>query len=60
MKIIFKLLKKIVLASLFIYSFDVFTGGLDIYIPINLATIFLVVLFDVPAMFCLVLFFMTF
>lgn len=57
---IFKFFKRIILASLFIYSFDVFMVGLDISIPINVVTIFLVALFDVPAMFCLVLFFMTF
>ena len=57
---LFKLLKKVVIATLLIYSFDVFAVSLNLSIPINLITIFLVTLFDVPALMCLVLFSFTF
>ncbi len=52
----FHIIKKVILAALFIYSFDVFAISLNLSIPINFFTILLVTFFDVPAMFCLVLF----
>lgn len=55
-----KLLKKVVIATLLIYSFDVFTVSLNLSIPINFITVFLVALFDIPALMCLVLFSFTF
>ena len=51
-----KLLKKIVVATLLIYSFDVFAVSLNLSIPINFITVFLVTLFDIPALMCLVIF----
>lgn len=56
----FRFVKKIVLASLLIYSFDTFCSSLDIIIPINLFTIFFVGLFDIPALCCLIIFSLTF
>lgn len=57
---VFLLLKKIVLAALLIYSFDVFTVALNLSIPINWLTILLVGLFEIPGLICLVLFSLTF
>lgn len=56
----FKLIKKIIVAALFIYSFDLFAVSLNLSIPINLITILLVTIFDIPALMCLVLFSLTF
>ena len=56
----FKLIKKIIVAALFIYSFDVFAVSLNLSIPINFITILLVTIFDIPALMCLVLFSLTF
>lgn len=53
---ILQLLKKVVVAILLLYSFDVFAVSLNLSIPINLITIFLISLFDISALICLVLF----
>ncbi len=52
----FKLLKKVIFSSLLIYSFDVLVSSFNYSIPINFFSIFLVSMFDIPALFCLVLF----
>ena len=57
---IFKLIKKVIFSSILIYSFDVFAPSLNIVIPINFFTILLVVLFDIPAMLCLIIFSLAF
>lgn len=51
-----KILKRIVISMLLIYSFDVLAVSLNITIPINIITIALVFLFDIPAIGCLVFF----
>lgn len=56
----FFLLKKVIISMIMIYSFDVFAVSLNLSIPINLITVLLVSLFEVPALMCLVLFSMTF
>ncbi len=56
----FFLLKRIIVATILIYSFDVFAVSLNLSIPINLGTVLLVSLFEVPALICLVLFSLTF
>ena len=56
----FGVIKKLILASLFIYSFDVFAVSLNVSIPINIFTILLVSFFDVPAILFLFLFSVTF
>lgn len=55
-KRLFLVMKKIVVATLLIYSFDVFAVSLNLSIPINYITVFLVSVFEVPALICLVLF----
>lgn len=57
---LFKVIKKVIVATLLIYSFDVFAVSLNLSIPINFITIALVTMFDVPALACLVLFSLTF
>lgn len=56
----FKLIKRIIVATLLIYSFDIFAVSLNLSVPINFVTIFLVTIFDIPALMCLVLFSFTF
>ena len=58
--LLFKFIKKIIVASLLIYSFDVFMNYLSISIPINLFTVIFVTFFDFSALFCLFLFLLTF
>ena len=53
-------LRKIILSFLLIYSFDFFVSSLNIFIPINFLTLAFVTFFDVPAMLCLIVFFITF
>ena len=53
-------IRKTILSAILIYSFDVFAVSLNLIIPINVVTIFLIAFFDVPAMICLILFSMTF
>ena len=56
----FKLIKRIIVATLLIYSFDIFAVSLNLSVPINFVTIFLITIFDIPALMCLVLFSFTF
>ena len=58
--LLFKFVKKIIVASLLIYSFDIFMNYLGFSIPINLITIMFVTFFDFSALFCLFLFLLTF
>jgi hypothetical protein len=56
LKKVFNICKKFVLAGLLLYAYNsinVFSGGV---VPINFITLFLVTLFGVPALFCLILF----
>lgn len=52
----FRGLKRIVLSSVLIYSLNVFISSLGISIPINFVTLFFVSIFDVSALFYLILF----
>lgn len=54
MKIIFKIIKRIVLAFCIIYGFNLIGIGLNITIPINLLTIMLVALLDFPGLLSLI------
>ena len=60
LKFLFWFVKRVFLSTILIYSFDVFAVSLNLIIPINAVNILLVSLFDIPAMFCLILFSMTF
>ena len=54
--VLFKIIKKIIVAALLIYSFDIFAVSLGLSIPINLITVFLVSIFEFSALICLFLF----
>ena len=56
----FQFVKKIIIATLLIYSFDMFTVSLNLSVPINIFTIFVVTIFEIPAIICLLLFSLTF
>ncbi len=47
---IIKVLKKITFAFVLLYSFNLISSKFGIVIPINAITMFLVTLFDIPAM----------
>ena len=44
--LLFKFIKKIIVASLLIYSFDIFLNYLGFSIPINLITVMFVTFFE--------------
>lgn len=50
------LLKKIIISVLLIYAYNKLSLPLNIIIPINLITIFLVTLFGIPSILMLILF----
>ena len=60
LKLLFNIIKRMVVATLLIYSFDVFTVSLGFSIPINFITVFLVSTFDFSGLICLFLFSLTF
>lgn len=60
MRLLFQLVKKIIVSALLIYSFDVFSVSLGFLIPINYITILLVAMFDFSALACLFIFSLTF
>ena len=52
------LLEKIIISVLLIYAYNKLSLPLNIIIPINLITIFLVTLFGIPSILMLILFFL--
>ena len=60
LNIFFKFIKKIIISTLLIYSFDVFSVSFHFSIPINFYTVILVSFFDIPAFVGLILFSLTF
>lgn len=60
LNLLFRIIKKVIVAALLIYSFDVFTVSLGCSIPINFITVFLVSIFDFSGLICLFLFSLTF
>ena len=56
LKKVFNLIKKFILAVLLIYAYNKMTLPLDIFIPMNIFTIFLVALCGIPSIFMLILF----
>jgi len=57
-KKIFTVLKKIILAILFIYAFNRMAISLNLFIPINVFTVLLVTLCGVPSIIMLVMYFL--
>ena len=57
---LFNIVKKVILASLLIYSFDVFSVSFGLIIPINFITVLIVFMFDVWGLIGLFLFSLTF
>ena len=53
-------LKKIILAVLFIYVYNKLALPLNVFIPMNIFTVFLVALCGVPSILMLVLYFLIF
>lgn len=57
---LFNIVKKVILSSLLIYSFDVFSVSFGLIIPINFITVLIVIIFDVWGLMGLFLFSLTF
>ena len=55
-KKIFNIIKKFIVAVLFIYAYNKMTLPLDIFIPMNMITILLVTFCGIPSIIMLVLF----
>lgn len=56
LKKIFLIMKKVILSVLVIYAYNKLSLPLDIFIPMNFVTIFLVSIFGIPSMLMLILF----
>ena len=56
LKKIFLIMKKVILSVLVIYAYNKLSLPLDIFIPMNVITIFLVSIFGIPSMLILILF----
>lgn len=56
LKKIFLIMKKVILSVLVIYAYNKLSLPLDIFIPMNVITIFLVSIFGIPSMLMLILF----
>ena len=57
-KILFKVLKKFVLGMFLLFGYNAFLTSLNVIIPINIVTILISSLFDVPGVIGMVLFFL--
>lgn len=55
MNTLFKLVRKIIISALLIYSFNIFVVSLNVCIPINFITVLLVSIFDFPVLIYLIL-----
>lgn len=56
LKKLFLIMKKVILSVLVIYAYNKLSLPLDIFIPMNVITIFLVSIFGIPSMLMLILF----
>ena len=56
----YKAIKKIILAVLFIYAYNKLALPLNVFIPMNMFTVFLVALCGVPSILMFVLYFLIF
>ncbi len=55
-KIMFKILKKVVIGMVLLFGYNTFLSSLNLIIPINVITIIIASFFDVPGIIGLVLF----
>lgn len=55
MKLILKIIKKIIFAMILLYTYNLVSVYFDLIIPINIVTIFILTLFDIPGLILLVL-----
>ena len=58
LKKIFKLIKKIIMATILIFAYNKVSCSLNTTIPLNCITIFLVTIMGIPAIFFLVIFYL--
>ncbi len=56
LKILFKIMKKIIIGMTILFGYNMFLSSLNLLIPINAVTIVIASLFDVPGIIGLVLF----
>lgn len=56
LKILMKIIKKIIIGMLILFAYNVFLSSLNLIIPINLVTILIVSMLDVPGVIGLALF----
>ena len=56
LKILMKVVKKIIIGMLILFAYNVFLSSLNLIIPINLVTILIVSMLDVPGVVGLALF----
>lgn len=55
-KLIFKILKKIIIGMVILFGYNTFLSSLNLMIPINVVTIIIASFFDVPGIIGLALF----
>lgn len=55
-KLIIKIIKKVIIGMLLLFGYNIFLSSLNIMIPINIITIIVASLFDVPGIIGLALF----
>lgn len=58
MKKILKILKKLIIGMLLLFAYNMFLSSLNLFIPINVVTIIIASLLDVPGIIGLALFLM--
>lgn len=56
LKKVFNIIKKFIVAVLLIYAYNKMTLPLDLYIPMNIFTVFLVAFCGIPSIIMLILF----
>lgn len=56
LKFLLKIIKKIIFGMIILFGYNTFLSSLNLLIPINLITIFIASLFDVPGIIGLVIF----
>lgn len=54
LKKIFNIIKKIVVSAFILYGYNLLVGPLNLSIPINIITVFLLTLFGIPALVSLI------
>ena len=58
LKMVLKILKKIIIGIILLFGYNTFLASLNVMIPINIVTILVVTIFDIPGIMGILIFYL--